>query len=77
MAFFTVKEAVVAGWVHYLVFDLFVGAWMTRDAVRRQISPVLIFPCLIMTLLLGPIGLLMYISLRLILRGVTTLDERG
>src|SRR5712691_5913355 len=25
----------LAGWVHYLAFDLFVGAWETRDAAGR------------------------------------------
>ena len=37
MALFTSPGAVLAGWVHYLVFDLFVGAWELRDARRRGI----------------------------------------
>ena len=31
------REALAAGWIHYLAFDLFVGAWETRDARRRGI----------------------------------------
>src|SRR5262245_9626821 len=37
MKLFTMPQAVVAGWVHYLVFDIFVGAWMGRDAQRRGV----------------------------------------
>jgi hypothetical protein len=75
MAFFTVKEAVVAGWVHYLVFDLFVGAWIARDAVRRGINQLIVAPILFFTLMLGPIGLLMYAAARGGMHGTFTLDE--
>lgn len=68
MALFTVKEAVVAGWVHYLVFDLFIGAWIVRDAGRLGINHLFVLPCLVLTLLLGPIGLLLYSMLRMVLR---------
>lgn len=64
MAFFTVPEAVLAGWAHYLVFDLFVGAWEVRDAERRGLSHWVVIPCLLLTLMLGPLGLLLYLLLR-------------
>jgi hypothetical protein len=50
----------LAGWVHYLAFDLFIGAWETRDAMARGVSRLLLVPCLFMTFMLGPIGLLCY-----------------
>jgi hypothetical protein len=50
----------LAGWVHYLAFDLFIGAWETRDAMARGVSRLLLAPCLFMTFMLGPIGLLAY-----------------
>jgi hypothetical protein len=50
----------LAGWVHYLAFDLFIGAWETRDAMARGVSRLLLAPCLVMTFMLGPIGLLGY-----------------
>jgi len=50
----------LAGWVHYLAFDLFIGAWETRDAMARGLSRLWLAPCLLMTFMLGPIGLLMY-----------------
>lgn len=67
MKLFTMKQAVVAGWVHYLVFDLFVGAWIGRDAQRCAFPHLLVIPCLLLTLLLGPLGLLAYLLLRGIL----------
>jgi hypothetical protein len=66
-AFFSSPYALTAGWVHYLVFDLFVGAWETRDAKRRGIPHLLVIPCLVVTLVVGPVGLLLYIVLRAIL----------
>ena len=64
MAFFTSPVAATAGWIHYLVFDLFIGAWETRDARRRGVPHLAVIPCLIVTLLFGPIGFLLYLILR-------------
>ena len=50
----------LAGWVHYLAFDLFIGAWETRDAMARGVPRLWLAPCLVMTFMLGPIGLLGY-----------------
>lgn len=64
MLLFTSKQAVMAGWIHYLVFDLFVGAWEARDARRRAMPHWMLVPCLILTLLLGPVGLGLYLLIR-------------
>ena len=61
---FASDMGVVVGWAHYLVFDLFVGAWIVRDSTRRGINHLAIVPCLLFTFMLGPIGLLMYVALR-------------
>jgi hypothetical protein len=50
----------LAGWVHYLAFDLFIGGWETRDAIARRVPRLILAPCLLMTFMLGPIGLLCY-----------------
>lgn len=68
MAFFTSPVAATAGWIHYLVFDLFIGAWQVRDAQARGIPHLAVVPCALMTLLAGPIGLLMYLALRFAMR---------
>lgn len=54
----------LAGWVHYLAFDLFIGSWEVRDSERNGISHFLVIPCLVLTFLFGPIGLLCYLILR-------------
>ena len=54
----------LAGWIHYLAFDLFVGSWEVRDSQRNGINHLVVVPCLILTFLLGPIGLLAYMVVR-------------
>jgi ABA4-like protein len=54
----------LAGWTHYLAFDLFVGGWEARDARERRISHLLVLPCLLLTFLFGPAGLLLYFGMR-------------
>jgi hypothetical protein len=54
----------LAGWVHYLFFDLFVGSFEVRDAQRHAISHVILLPCLLFTFMLGPIGFLLYLVVR-------------
>lgn len=65
----------LAGWIHYLAFDLFVGSWEVRDAERHRINHLLVIPCLILTFLLGPIGLLLYFILRWTLRQKFLIEE--
>jgi hypothetical protein len=63
-ALFREPWALLAGWVHYLCFDLAVGAWEARDARRRGMPHLALIPCLAATFLLGPLGLLLYCGLR-------------
>jgi hypothetical protein len=55
----------LAGWLHYLAFDLLIGTWEARDSVERGIPRWLLVPCLALTLLFGPAGWLMYRLVRL------------
>lgn len=54
----------LAGWTHYLAFDLFIGGWEVRDAQARGIPHLLIVPALILTFLFGPAGFLLYLVIR-------------
>jgi hypothetical protein len=63
-ALFDNPWALLAGWTHYLAFDLFIGGWEVRDAQRRGIPHLLIVPALVLTFLLGPVGLLLYVAIR-------------
>ena len=58
------RELLLAGWIHYLCFDLFIGSWEVRDSQRNGIPHLVVIPCLIMTFMLGPIGLLFYFAIR-------------
>ncbi|MCP4775950.1 MAG: DUF4281 domain-containing protein, partial [Planctomycetaceae bacterium] len=50
----------------YLVFDLFIGCWQVRYSRRHGIHHLPLVPSLILTFLLGPIGLFTYLVIRLI-----------
>lgn len=63
-ALFADPWLLVAGWLHYLAFDLFVGAWEVRDALRLGIRHGIVVPCLALTFLFGPAGLLAYFLVR-------------
>jgi hypothetical protein len=63
-ALFQDPWALLAGWLHYLCFDLFVGAWEVRDAQRRQVPHLALVPALALTFLFGPVGLLVYFGVR-------------
>ena len=55
-----------AGWLHYLAFDLFVGTWIARDAAQRGLAHAAVLPCLALTFMFGPAGLLAYAALAFI-----------
>jgi hypothetical protein len=61
---FSHPEAVLAGWIHYLAFDLFVGSWEVRTARKENIPFLAVIPCLVLTFLLGPVGFLAFTALR-------------
>jgi len=56
----------LAGWVHYLAFDLIVGMWEAQEGVRRDIPQLLMVPCLLLTLGFGPVGLAIFLIVRLL-----------
>ena len=57
--------ALLAGWVHYLAFDLLIGGWEVRDAHERGVPHWLVIPALVLTFLFGPAGLLVYLAIRM------------
>lgn len=65
---FTTPRTIIACWVHYLIFDLFVGAWIARDCERLGMKAFTALPSLVLTLLFGPVGLLSWVVVRAIAR---------
>lgn len=68
MKLFENPYAVLAGWIHYLAFDLFVGSWELKDSEKHRIPLYFVIPCLFLTFMLGPVGLLIYF----VIRGIKT-----
>jgi len=66
---FAQPEIALVGWIHYLAFDLFIGAWQVQTAKLEALPKLLIVPALLLTFLLGPLGLLFFLVVRFLLRG--------
>ena len=60
MQLFTEENAVLAGWVHYLAFDLLIGMWMIHKNKEVGIHQILMAPCLLGTFMFGPLGFLLF-----------------
>jgi len=65
---FSKPESMLAGWIHFLAFDLIVGAWICRTARQEQIKFYMVLPCLPLTFLLGPAGFVAFSLVRQIVR---------
>ncbi len=63
-ALFASKPLLLAGWVHYLAFDLFLGNWILRRAQREQVAHLLLIPVLLATFLFGPLGYGLFLLIR-------------
>jgi hypothetical protein len=60
----SVPGAALAGWIHYLAFDLMTGLFIANNAAKHGIGYAWVLPCLVLTFMLGPVGLLLYLLLR-------------
>lgn len=61
---FRSKEMLLTGWLNYLSFCLLVGTWQTHDARQLKIGHIFLIPSLLLTMLTGPAGLLVYLVVR-------------
>jgi len=66
MTLFTEENAVLAGWIHYLAFDLLIGMWILDQNKELKINQLVIAPCLFLTFTLGPIGFLFFMIIKTI-----------
>ncbi len=58
------KEMLLAGWVHYLAFDLFIGGWIAVEADKIGLNRVIQAPILLATFMFGPVGLAIFLAMR-------------
>ena len=63
---FTEENAVLAGWIHYLAFDLIVGMLVLDQNKELKINQLVMAPCLFLTFMLGPIGFLLFMIIKTI-----------
>lgn len=68
---FTYEWVALAGWVHYLAFDLFVGAWIAKRIADDGLPRLVLVPLLPLTFLFGPIGLFGFYGAQLMFRKVS------
>jgi len=61
---FELPGLLLAGWVHYLAFDLLLGVWERDEARRIGLPQWFLVPCLALTFLLGPLGWLVFLAVR-------------
>lgn len=64
-ALFGNRWLLLAGWLHYLAFDLLVGTWEVSDARQRGMPHAAVVPCLALTFMFGPAGWLLYYGVRI------------
>lgn len=62
-ALFSNRTGLLAGWVHYLAFDLLIGVWIAERADARGVSRIIQAPILLATFMFGPIGYLIHASM--------------
>ncbi len=60
-------KGVLIGWIHYLAFDLMIGLYIKHEAINIGMSHWLQIPCFLLTFIFGPLGLLLFFVLKLML----------
>ena len=68
-ALFASDPVLIAGWVHYLAFDLFVGLWIAERSRVIGLHRLLQAPILVATFMFGPLGLLLFYAATAATRG--------
>jgi hypothetical protein len=64
MQLFSDPWLLLAGWIHYLAFDLLTGVFITKNAAKQGIRHAYIIPSLLLTFMFGPVGFLVYVITR-------------
>ena len=62
---FTNKSFLIMFWIHFVTINLFTGGWIVRDSQRLGINKILLILPLVITYLIGPLGLLIYWLIRI------------
>ncbi|MFJ9827967.1 ABA4-like family protein [Streptomyces sp. NPDC101160] len=63
-------------WAQVIAWDLLLGQWIYRESRRLALSPFLTGPLLVLTILLSPFALLLFLPLRALRRARTAQPAR-
>jgi hypothetical protein len=69
------KTFLLTFWIHFLTLSLFVGTWIAKDALRQGIHKYVVMFPLVLTYFTGPLGLFLYLFLRMIIVQKITLHD--
>lgn len=72
-ALFATDELLVAGWLHYLAFDLFVGVWIAERADEAGLSRAIQAVILVAAFIFPPVGLVLFLATRAAMRATERL----
>ena len=62
---FSEKTFLMMFWIHFISINLFVGGWIVKESQKLSINKVLSGMTLIITYLIGPLGLFIYWLIRI------------
>ena len=62
---FSNKLYLMIFWIHFISINLFTGGWIVKDSQKLNINKILIIIPLVITYLIGPMGLLLYWLIRI------------
>ena len=62
---FTSNTFLILFWIHFVSINLFVGGWIVRDSQKLLIGKILVAIPLIITYLIGPLGIFIYWLIRI------------
>jgi flagellar biosynthesis protein FlhB len=61
---FSDATSALAGWAHFIVFDLWTSRFFVLDSVQSGVPHLAVVPCIIACMFFGPLGLLMYVAVK-------------
>ena len=62
---FTDKTFLMMFWIHFISINLFTGGWIVRDSQKLAINKIVIIVPLLITYLIGPLGIFIYWLIRI------------
>ena len=62
---FSNENFLIIFWIHFVSINLFTGGWIVKDSQKFGISKIILFLPLVITYLIGPLGILIYWIIRI------------